>query len=425
MAIRPEKVAVTNEVGRSILSFTCFGDPAMKRSFDAAFSYMDAEMLKGNEAFAKDYMEMEARTQAAYRAHAHRFPTSIWHCCRGSCFASLASDSAHCMLLDELIQIHEHANRCHNDAENMTDDLHHIRKRRRGIGRSHLAFVAPGRKQRELGEGKLCAVERNPLQTLSNFIGEVLPFLYGQADSPTGTVRPSKKLCTHAICCILGVSRNFLYNRRKMLAGSASKEDDLHSIIDTAGLRLRQHRRNADRRNYPSLHNLPEFNCGCDVPCFAEVPHLALVREYTEFARIAKQLKPRHKENRFLLNRLFCPLTSSTVLTCNRALSALYTVSESLVADVRRALNKLCLAVSLDDTLETSRADRYSYYRGHPMNRVSECVRDKIESHLDMVLRADPAGANGESVCRVYSPELNTQEKLRQSLRNSLRCDVF
>ena len=382
-------------------------------------------MFRRDVTLATEYMNMESLAQAAYRSHAHRFSTSIWHCCRRFCFASVASDAEQCMLLDELIQIHQHANRCHRDAEEVGEEFQPIRKRRKGIGRSHVAFAAPGRKERELVDEKLRSIERNPLRTLSNFIEEVLPFLYGQADSPTGTKRPSKKLCTHAICSILGVSRNYLYNRQKILLSSKSTDEDLRSVIDSTGLRLRQHRRNADRRNYPPLHDLPDYQCGCDVPCFAEVPHLALVREYTEFARIAKQLKPRHKENRFLLNRLFCPLTSSTVLTCNRALSALYTVSESLISDVRRALNKLCVAESSEDTLETACSGRYSYFRGHPMNRFPESVRERIESHLDMVLRADPAGSSGESVCRVYSPELNTQEKLRESLRNALMCDVF
>ena len=112
-----EKTATTYEIGSSIISFANLCDPVIKRSFDQAFLYMDEEMLREDVLLAREYMEMETRTQAAHRSHSHRFPTSIWHCCKSLCFATIASDPKQCMLLDELIQIHEHANRFHRDAE--------------------------------------------------------------------------------------------------------------------------------------------------------------------------------------------------------------------------------------------------------------------------------------------------------------------
>lgn len=56
----------------------------------------------------------------------------------------------------------------------------------------------------------------------------------------------------------------------------------------------------------------------------------------------------------------------------------------------------------------------------HSMNRYSDKVRERIENHLNMVLRADPAGSAGVNVCRVYSPEVNTLEKLRKLLTSLL-----
>lgn len=88
------------------------------------------------------------------------------------------------------------------------------------------------------------------LRDFAKFFLEVLPFLYAQADSPRGTKRPARILFTTANCCLLGVSRNFLYNRKGMRNADSATIDDLTSLVDTAGLRLRQHRRNGDRRSY-------------------------------------------------------------------------------------------------------------------------------------------------------------------------------
>ena len=48
----------------------------------------------------------------------------------------------------------------------------------------------------------------------------------------------------------------------------------------------------------------------------------------------------------------------------------------------------------------------------HPLNRFPQQIIEEVERHLDMVLRPDPAGSDGTNVCRVYSPEFNTNEKL-------------
>lgn len=58
------------------------------------------------------------------------------------------------------------------------------------------------------------------------------------------------------------------------------------------------------------------------------------------------------------------------------------------------------------------------------MHRYSDQVRERIENHLNMILRADPAGARGANVCRVYSPGVNTQDKLRKLSTTLLQSDA-
>lgn len=151
---------------------------------------------------------MENRIQIAYRVHRERFPTAIWHCCTNLCFATIATDPLQYMVLDEMILIHDYANGCHATQEKLNSYVH---RRRHGIGTSTVAFTATSREQRESLPGDTCGTEREiALRDFAKFVMEVLPFLYGQADSPTGTTRPMMKLCTQSICCLLGVSRNFL-----------------------------------------------------------------------------------------------------------------------------------------------------------------------------------------------------------------------
>lgn len=95
----------------------------------------------------------------------------------------------------------------------------------------------------------LSRTERDPLSTtdrrkavrqLGDFIADVLPFLYGVSDSSNGVRRPKQKLCTTAICCLLGVSRNFLYKRKRALLGKRAGDDEFFaSIVDTAVVRRR------------------------------------------------------------------------------------------------------------------------------------------------------------------------------------------
>lgn len=103
---------------------------------------------------------------------------------------------------------------------------------------------------------------------------------------------------------------------------------------------------------------------------------MRLESEYQEFARLSQQLKPRRKENRYLLNVMFSPLSNSTVRTCNRALAALYTVSEGLIADVRMVLNAMCTDPSLQDgPFVAEGVEGYRKHKGHPINRYPDRIR--------------------------------------------------
>ena len=190
-----------------------------------------------------EFIEIDRKAQAAYRIHRDRFPTSIWYCCKKLCFLTISMDPLQIKLLDELVLIHNHANRCHAALEQLDTQ---IETRCRGVGTSTIAFVSHSRSEREASSGRGHGTARQKaLREFARFVLEVLPFLYGKSESPKGTARPKQKLCTQAICSLLGVSRNFLYNRMTMSLNTAT-EEDLTSVIDAAGVRQRQHRRNGD-----------------------------------------------------------------------------------------------------------------------------------------------------------------------------------
>lgn len=93
---------------------------------------------------------------------------------------------------------------------------------------------------------------------------------------------------------------------------------------------------------------------------------------------------------------MFRPLSDCTTRQCNRSFSALFAVSEGLIADVRRPLDDMCSNPSLEhpSLLECWKSSQHKHPR-HPMNRFGDCVGDRIEIHLNMVLRGDPAGSTG------------------------------
>lgn len=377
---------------------------------------------------AMDLLNMEKRANAAFRIYKDTFPTSIWYCCRRFCFTSIAIDPEKIRLFEELRLIHDVAEQLHSVIKPYHDV---VETRRSGTGGSYIGFSGPSRRERErhLGVWGWSANRKRSLRRFTDFALKVLPFLYGNEDAPSGTKCPSEKLCTEAICALLGVSRKFLYGRKRMVLVNAPSNDvsdqDLSSIIDESGTRLRQRRRVGDRAGYPSIEELPTFDCGCGEPCLGGLNIVYLTSEYRAFSKCSKQLNPRQKENRYPLNVMFSPLSNSATKVCHAALSALYTVSKGHISDVRAALEAMCSDPDIDhrDFIEGG-VDGYRKHNRHPMNRYPDHIREKVENHLDMVLRADPAGGNGLNICRVYSPEVNTKEKLRNTLRKALDEDA-
>lgn len=137
----------------------------------------------------------------AYRTFMDSLPTSVWHCCKKQCFMSIAVDPDKVRLLEEISLIHDVAEVLHFEIRNESGSLG---TRRRGIEGSQINFVAPSREVRETFVG---TERQRALRTFGTFVLEVLPFLYGQENAPSGTECPSEKLCTQTICCILGISR--------------------------------------------------------------------------------------------------------------------------------------------------------------------------------------------------------------------------
>lgn len=228
-----------------------------------------------------------------------------------------------------------------------------------------------------------------------------LPFLKGLAYSTVGLDPPDRSFCLMAIRHMLGVSLQFLYRRCKNGSQIIGGEERLMSIVDSTGIRERQQRKSRSRRGYPSIEDLMTFDCGCDnQPCFSDASIAHLDKHLQDFAALAKSQDSRRNENAFLLDVMYHPLSNSVLCFCNQALSALYTVSPALIADVRRVLHRLCN----DPTLLgiTLREDARKRYRSqnHPANRLPIYVRDQVEQYMDLYLRPDPGASEGKIALR-------------------------
>ena len=120
---------------------------------------------------------------------------------------------------------------------------------------------------------------------------------------------------------------------------------------------------------------------------------------------------------------MFCPLPNTSVRVCNNAVSQLYTISEALASSIRLLVHQMCDDPALQDSPFREHGMKRYRERHHPMNRFPPDVIEHIERHLDMILRPDPAASDGTNICRVYSPEVNTQEKLRKLITRNMKVD--
>lgn len=380
---------------------------------------------------SKDICAYRSKAQLAIDLHGNNFPSAIWTCCRKICFATLAVEQSYPNTFEATLQIHQMALRLLSDVDNARTA---VPTRLNGIGGSSLTHSAPTRAR---GSETMMNDRQKAMATFHKFCKNVMPWLLDLRDRESPVPSLPGGFCIASICCILSCTRKMIYGRRNVTA--LIEDDDANdpgSIIDQAGMRQRHFRRIGSRRGYPELSELPNFNCGCVTPCFANTPLTRLQNEYGHFSKLSQQLQPQAKENQYLLDDMFSPFTNSTVGTCNNALSALYTISESVIVDCRRVLQRLCNAAVDEDLVGAnsqivSRPHGMLAYRmaNHPMNRLSDEMRFSVERYLDSFLRPDPAGTDGSVTCRVYSPEVNTQAKLRdlitESVGHDVRCDAI
>ena len=352
-------------------------------------------------------LETDAHVQRAFQTFASNFPTAIWTCCSRRCFALVAVLSENTALFNAVLSIHNGANAIHEKLEGV-DGL--VRTRRRSHGRSSIAHggkASPNTVTRSETDYKRVRRE------LRVYVAQCLPYLRGECKAPDGTPAPAKPFCIESICQLLGIQRNVLYRK---IQGDAC-------IIDNAGVRQRKFRRIGIRKGFVEINELSKFECGCDIPCFSGLDEDALQRLWNGFKAISAELSPEQKEHRYLMNQMFCPLTNTSVMVCNRAISQLYTISEELVASIRLLVHQTCKDPSIVDLpLREHGLKRYRE-RKHPLNRFPQEIIEQVEKHLDMILRPDPAAVDGTNTCRVYSPDVNTQEKLRKLIASNMKVD--
>ena len=353
-------------------------------------------------------LEMDAQVQRAFETFGRDFPTSVWTCCKARCFALTAALPEHFATFNAIFKIYRLAESFHEQLEKV-DGL--LPSRKRGIGGSSVIHHSLPRGARTADSG----TERQKcLKNLKGFIERVLPFLRAESPAPDGTSPPIMPLCIKAICNLLGVQRSTLYRQ-----GGGEL-----CIVDKAGVRQRKFRRIGSRRGFSEIQQLQNFSCGCDVPCFSGISCDALSRLWDEFKSISCELSPEEKEHRYIMNQLFCPLTNTSVRVCNAAIAQLYTVSEQLISSLRMIVHQLCEDPALWDMPIREHGMKRYRVRHHPINRLPSALVEHVERHLDMVLRPDPAAAHGNNICRVYSPEVNTQEKLRRLISENISKDI-
>ena len=369
---------------------------------------------------SKELLFVERKVRMNCLLYRPMFPSEIWHCCRTSCFASILINPSHLEIVGELRNIHCRARRFREEIENISEL---VRLRRPGVGGTTMAYTAPSRSEWELLSGQHGTNNKSKIAEFSSFVETHLPYLYGKAKARNGSTALPRKVCTEAISLLLSISRCFLYHRKRFISSTTFGTDPLiGSLIDTSGLRQRQLRRIGSRKGFPAIYELPFFECGCPEPCFSGVPTFRLEALFKEFLELSNQIKPHRKENQFLLNVMFCLLLNTSVQQCTRSLSKLYTVSENKIGPIRIVLDRICSDPSLSDQSAREKWINLGYtYRSHPIRKYDAEFRSRIENHLDMVLRHDPAGGEGFNVARVYSIEVNTHQKLAALILSFLK----
>lgn len=254
----------TEELVDLLLDVSCPGP--LRTELEKYASMNETAATLFSPGVASKMVSIERKIQRAFRTFGGPFPSSIWDCCSWFCVTMMVTEDKHFLLFDGIVRIHEVAEKLHRHVENSGE----LDTRRRGIGGSSLSHSAPGRMERDFDSGMFSGTDhQRALHDLSEFVKAVLPFLYGVQDSPSGTLRTCRKLCSGSICCLLGVSRNYSYGRRASSVHSHATDEELSSLVDTSVVRLRQIRCPKNRRGIPEVSELITYDCGCDLPCFS------------------------------------------------------------------------------------------------------------------------------------------------------------
>ncbi len=234
-----------------------------------------------------------------------------------------------------------HARKLYHEAKSTSM----VRAMPRGLGGSSAFHVGTTRASRTtLGNihDRTEMEQVSALQRFREFCERSIPFLKFAWESDHGTQKMNGRLCMQAISCVLGCLLHFLYYRRKNHPQYIRSNKCLFdSLLDSSELRERQQRRKGSRAGFPHIQKLPDFECGCEWPCWKNHTPQALQRLYDKFTKLSIHVGSQRKEHQHLLNVMWSPLTNSAENICDIAASALYTVSPWIVAKVRSVIERI------------------------------------------------------------------------------------
>lgn len=162
-------------------------------------------------------------------------PNDLWYRCWKTCFTWLAASNERVQTFREVLVILENAKRRHRKMENSRGKHFSTKQNADIVNFENRPNGSKGVKEITEEGSNLHREE------LSTFVQEVLPFLYGIEKAPNKTLPPFQGLCPKAICCILGISVEFLnfhttYFRERIVDGKCfirapdSSSSDLGSV---------------------------------------------------------------------------------------------------------------------------------------------------------------------------------------------------
>lgn len=357
------------------------------------FQQHEADSLQNNEkvtttktsGIAADKLMDIAYTCKDAMRKCPNFPSEIWTCCTKVCFAAMAMGERP-RFFKEVMRIKEETEKIKSRIQTSEEILV-------GPNQSHSAI-------------RLEINEEFKMHVVAN-----LPFLLGKI-SKNGI---RGQMCISSVRYLFGVSLRYIYKVRN--------NGDLSTLIDGSDSRSRCFRRTADRRGYPLFSNLLDFKCSCEIHCLKEANADSLQNIYERFCLISKQVKPYENENEFILDMLYDEFYNCDISFCDAVISDVLTVSTARIMRARQVLRRIIENPKQFGSVANITVEHGMYrYRSqhHPMNRISEEIRQSVAECLNVTLRADPSGSGTAVKYRLYDASINTMEKLRNRVYTSL-----